>query len=302
MTAPLRRLLPVLLVSVVAAACGGSTKSPAAPETAGTEATPTPSPSPTPATGATISGLVSSGAASSMAGAVPMGAFGLAGVSVSVSGTSLSAMTDAGGHFRLSGVPPGLVRLQFSGGVNGEVEIQDVGEQESIEIEVHASGGEVEIESEERNNGGESQLEGKIASVNAGAHTFRIGDTGVVVPSSASITDGFRALDFSDLVVGARVHVKGSKSGSTITASRIEVQQSTLDKVNTSGTVANLGGACPNRTFRIGSQRVAVNDSTIFVHGGCGDLVNGMDVDVKGLRRPDGSILGTQVKLPNGHD
>jgi hypothetical protein len=299
MTASLRRFLPVLLVCVVAAACGSTPKSPAAPETAGTE-TPT---SPTPTTGgATISGLLSSGASSSAADAVPMGVSGLAGVSVSVSGTGLGAMTDAGGHFRLTGVPAGLVRLKFSGSVNGEVEIEDVGEHETIQIEVHASGGEVEIESEEREGGSESQLEGKIASVNAGAHTFRIGDTSVIVPGSASITDGFRALDFSDLVVGARVHVKGSKSGSTITATRILVQQSTLEKVNASGTATDFGGACPNRTFKIGSQAIAVNDSTIFVHGGCGDLANGMNVDVKGLRRPDGSILGTQVKLPNGHD
>ena len=174
-------------------------KSPAAPETAGTEATPT---SPTPPTtgAATISGLLSSGASSSAAGAVPMGASGLPGVSVSVSGTGLSAMTDAGGHFMLKAVPKGLVRLKFSGSVNGEVEIEDVGEQETIEIEVHASGGELEIESEEREGGGESQLEGKIASVNGGAHTFRIGDTSVTVPESASITDGFRALDFSGSV------------------------------------------------------------------------------------------------------
>jgi hypothetical protein len=299
MTAPLGRFLPAVLICVLAAACGGSTpKSPTAPGTPGTEVT-TPSPSPT--TGATISGLVTNGAVSNAAGAVLMGASGLAGVTITVSGTGNSTKTDAGGHFRLSGVPPGLVRLQFSGGANGEVEIEDVGEQESIEIEVHASGGEVEIESEERENGSESQLEGKIASVNPGAHTFKIGDTTVMVPSTASITDGFRGLEFSDLVVGARVHVKGSKSGSTITATRIQVQQSTLEKVNASGEATDFGGTCPNRTFRIGSQSVAVNDSTIFVHGACGDLANGMNVDVKGLRRPDGSVLATQVKLPNGH-
>jgi len=121
------------------------------------------------------------------------------------------------------------------------------------------------------------------------------------VPSTASITDGFRAFDFSDLVVGARVHVKGTKSGSTITATRIEVQQSTLEKVQVSGTATDFGGTCPNRTFKIGSQAVAVNDSTIFVHGGCSDLANDVNVDVKGLRRPDGSILATQLKLANEH-
>ena len=230
-----------------------------------------------------------------------MGASGLAGVSVSVSGTGLGAMTDAGGHFKLTGVPAGLVRLKFSGSVNGEVEIEDVGEHETIEIEVHASGGEWRSSRgagrRQRVPTGrqDRQRERRRAHVQDRRHE-------VTVPGSASITDGFRALDFSDLVVGARVHVKGSKSGSTITATRILVQQSTLEKVNASGTATDFGGACPNRTFKIGSQAIAVNDSTIFVHGGCGDLANGMNVDVKGLRRPDGSILATQVKLPNGHD
>src|SRR5262245_37191044 len=132
MTAPPRRLLSVLFVSLLAAACGSSTpKSPTSPETAGPEST-------SPATGgATISGHVTSGSAI-VSSVMTMGASGLSGVSVSVSGTSMSAMTDASGHFKFSGVPGGLVRLQFSGaGAHGEVEIDDVGEHESIEIEVH---------------------------------------------------------------------------------------------------------------------------------------------------------------------
>ena len=123
-------------------------------------------------------------------------------------------------------MPSGTIRLQFSGGANGEVEIDDVDEHERITLVVHASGSGMEIDVEEREGGPESQLEGKIASVNAGAHTFVINGITVSVPGSASIAHGSRSLTFSDLVVGARVHVKGSKTGSTITATRIEVQQS----------------------------------------------------------------------------
>jgi uncharacterized protein DUF5666/carboxypeptidase-like protein len=297
MTAPPRRLLPVLIICLLAVACGSSSpKSPTAPETGG------PAAEPPSTTGATILGLVSSGSAS--ASAITMGASGMSGVTVSVGGTGIGATTNSTGHFTLSGVPGGLVRLQFSGGgANGEVQIEDVGDHETIEIEVHPAGGGMEIESEERENGAESQLEGRIASINGGAHTFVIGDTTVSVPGTASITDGFRGLDFTDLVVGARVHVKGSKSGSTITATRIEVQQSNLEKAEAHGSATDLGGACPDLTFRIGSQAVAVNDSTIFVHGGCADVTNGTTVEVKGLRRPDGSILATNLKIDDdSHD
>src|SRR5262249_29783667 len=145
---------------------------------------------------------------------------------ISVSGTNLRVTSDGGGHFTLSGVPSGNVGLQFSGSANGEVEIDDVGERETIELEVRTSGNGVEIESEERENGSESQLEGRISSMNAGARTFVIADITVSVPGTATIAQGSRSLTFSDLLVGARVHVKGSKSGSTITATRIEVQQS----------------------------------------------------------------------------
>ena len=224
MTAPSSRLLAVLLACVVTAACGSSApKAPTAPETAGTE---TSSPTPPSSTiGATVSGLVASGASTSMAGAIPMGASGLSGVTITVSGTGLRVTSDGAGHFTLTGVPSGTIRLQFSGGANGEIEIDDVDEHERITLVVHASGSGMEIDVEEREGGPESQLEGKIASVNAGAHTFVINGITVSVPGTASIAHGSRSLTFSALVVGARVHVKGSKSGSTITATRIEVQQ-----------------------------------------------------------------------------
>src|SRR5262245_53415631 len=221
MTALPRRLMPVVIVSLFAVACGNSSpKSPMAPGAAG------PSAEPPAATGATISCLVSSGSASAST-TITMGASGMTGVSVSVSGTSVSATTDSTGHFKLSGVPAGQVRLQFSGGgANGDVDLEDVGEHENIMLKVRTSGSGMEIELEERGNGHESQLEGLIASLNAGAHSFVVNDVTVTVPGSAPIAHGSRDMTFSDLVVGARVHVKGSMSGSTLTATRIEVQQS----------------------------------------------------------------------------
>ena len=331
MTAPLRRFLPAVFICILAAACGGSTpKSPTAPGTAGTEVTGTPSPSPT--TGATIAGLVSSGASASMAGAIPMGASGLGGVTITVSGTGLHATSDGSGHFTLTGVPSGTIRLQFSGSANGEIEIDDVDEHERINLVVHASGSGMEVDLEEREGGPESQLEGKIASVNAGAHTFVISDVTVSVPGSASIAHGSRSLTFSDLVVGARVHVKGSKSGSTITATRIEVQQSGgpgpgngnggngnggngngtddngdnddnddnggnpgAQEVEFTGTVSSLGGACPALTFAAAGRSVTTTSSTNF-RTECSAIHNGLNVEVKGTATGNGPVTATRIK------
>jgi hypothetical protein len=320
MTAPHRRLFPVLLLCLLAVACGSSSpKSPTAPESGG------PSAEPPTASGATISGLVSS-SSSSASVVVAMGAAGLSGVSVSVAGTSLAAKTDAMGHFGLSGVPPGLVRLQFSGaGASGDVEIEDVGEHESIELEVHPSGGGMEVDSEEREGNGEAQLEGKIVSVNAGAHTFVVKDMTVSVPDGVSIAHGSTTLAFSDLIAGARVHVKGSKSGSTITATRIEVQQSggpgpgngngngggddnddndnggddngggNGAEIEFTGTVAALGGGCPAITFTAGDHSVATTGATRF-DTPCSQIHNGVKVEVKGKSTGNG-VKAERIKV-----
>jgi uncharacterized protein DUF5666 len=325
MTARLRRFLPAVFICVLAAACGGSTpKSPTAPGTAGTEATGTPSPSPT--TGATISGLVSSGASTNMAAAIALGASGLAGVTITVSGTGLHATSDGAGHFTLTGVPSGNVRLQFSGGANGDIEIDDVDAHERITLVVHGSGSGMEIDVEEREGGPEAQLEGKIASVNTGAHTFVISDISVSVPGSASIAHGSRTMTFSDLVVGARVHVKGSKTGSTITATRIEVQQSGgpgpgngngnggngngtddndnddnddnpggAQEVEFTGTVSSLSGTCPALTFAAAGRSVTTTSSTNF-RTECSAIHNGLNVEVKGTATGNGPVTATRIK------
>lgn len=301
MTACAHRLLPAALAGLLlAAGCGGSAKTPTSPDALSVEPSTAPTPTPSPATGATVSGMVTAGSASGIASATSVG---LAGVAVSISGTDLRTTTDGSGRFKLSGVPTGSIQVQFSGaGASGSVQIDDVTELDAVEIDVEVENGILEVQNEERERGSESELEGKIGSVNQGAQSFMVGQTTVVVPPGTEITDGFRMLAFTDLVVGARVHARGSKSGSTLTATEIKVQQSTLDRDEASGAATDLGGACPDRTFRIGSLSVAVNESTIFVKGTCADIVDTVEVEVKGLKRPDGSLLATNLKFEDDRD
>jgi hypothetical protein len=292
MTAQLRKLSIAISALVLTIACGGSESgSPSGPSPAGPGSG---------SAGATVSGTVLGPGGSA---AVRTHGAGLGGVKVSVEGTDLSATTNANGDFSLRGVPPGLVRLLFQGaGATGSVELNDVAQSQSISISVVVNGPNVEVESEARVTGSEAQLEGKIASVDYAGRKLVVGTTAVIVPQGVEITNGYRLLELTDLIVGARIHVKGTKSGDTITASRILAQQTGLDTITLSGVVSDTAGACPDATFRFGSTAIAVNRSTLFVQGSCALIKSGVTLEVKGLRRPDGSVLATQVKFNKNGD
>jgi hypothetical protein len=151
-----------------------------------------------------------------------MGAGGMSGVTVTVAGTTHTSTTDGTGRFSLTNLPGGQLTLQFTGAASGSMSLDDVGEHDTIQVEVHVHNG--EVDDEQAQNGAEAQLEGKIVSVHGGS--FVIGQITVTVPSTATITHGNQTLALSALVAGARVHVKGTLAGSTLTATRIEVQQS----------------------------------------------------------------------------
>ena len=122
-------------------------------------------------------------------------------------------------------------------------------------------------------------------------------------PEACPITNGNRALELEDVIVGARIHVKGSRAGDTITATSIMVQQTGLDSETLTGVVSDLAGACPTRTFKFGSRIIAVNASTNFVQGSCAELSSsGATIEVKGFARTDGSGLATMVKFNKGGD
>lgn len=283
----------VLGALIATVACGGSDRSPAGPSSND----PGSSGAPPPAAGATVSGTVTSGGA---AGLRLLDA-GLGGMKVSVVGTTLSTTTGSGGNFQLHGVPPGLVRLLFEGaGASGTLELDDVSETEEISLSVVVNGSAIELAGQERVTGSQAQLEGKVISADYPGRTLVVGTTTVIVPENVSITNGSRELELQDVIVGARVHVKGSSGGDTITATSIIVQQTGLERVTVSGVASDMSGACPDVTFKFGSLALAVNGSTIFVKGTCGDLKGGVTIEAKGFRRTDGSVLATMVKFNSG--
>ena len=128
MTMPTRSLLASLCLCFLwIAACGGGTGAPTAPSSTG-------------GTGAMIAGTVS--------GAAP------AGLTVAVTGTSLSAAVESTGNFQMAGVPSGNVQLQFrSTSVNATAQIANVANDELVQIQVQLNGSTASIVSEVRSAG-----------------------------------------------------------------------------------------------------------------------------------------------------
>ncbi|HEV8345356.1 MAG TPA: DUF5666 domain-containing protein [Vicinamibacterales bacterium] len=290
-----RRLSITIAIAVsalIVVACGGHDASPAAP-TAPVAGAPPPSGS---TSGATIAGTVvgAIGAASIRTNAVSM--------VVSVVGTSITATVDGAGRFTLRSVPPGRVQLQFTAtGANARLDLDDVADREEIRIEVRVSGATVEVELNEREKPDQrAEVEGRVTSVSATG--LMVGDKNISVPAGTVIRHGGTPMQLSDIHVGDRVHVKGTRTATGVTATEIQVQTGNgpgkePEEAEVKGAVAAAPtGACPSIKFMVGSTLVATNGSTRFDDTTCAQIAAGVVVEVKGTRQADGSVLATRVE------
>jgi hypothetical protein len=294
----------VLVVALLAAACGG--KSPTSPSTqpAGGESPgPAPAPSPAPAGTATIAGQV-------VAGAVALGTSSstpLAGVTVTVTGTSISAVADGNGRFALSNVPGGDRQIEFNGnGAHARVTIDHVAEQEKIEVTVVVEGCNAQVLEQERVTGAQAQLEGTITDKSESARTLEVHGVTVKVPSDVPIRHGSKSMTFANLHTGDRVHVKGSKDGDTITATEVNVQKGEDtpgngngddnggngngngngngddNEVELSGEPSGMSGSCPTLTFTLEGKTVTTGSNTRFRKGTCEEFKAATKVEAEG--------------------
>src|SRR5512139_962394 len=139
-----------LTLATVACGGGSSVTSPEAPAAAA------PSQG-----GATIDGTVQSGSAA----AAQVGASSMKGLRVSVTGTSLVAVTDGAGRFTLQGVPSGRVELHFEGtGVDARLTLDGLQDGRTLTVTVRLSGSSASVVDEHED---EVELKGKVDSVGA---------------------------------------------------------------------------------------------------------------------------------------
>lgn len=247
--------------------------------------------------GATIDGLVFDGIAG--ASSEWRVASGTTGLTVTVAGSKLTATVDGGGRFVLKGVPSGRVELVFSGsGTEARVTLDDVADFEEIHITVRVSGTSAELDEKKREAGDKVEIEGKIAAINPAVRSLKVGNTDVMVPAGTPIRHGSSEVALADLSVGDRVHVKGTKTGTTVTASSISAQTKPKeDDFETEGGASDISGTCPAITFRLGSLRVTATASTQFEGQGCSGIADGIRVKVKGRKQTDGSVSASRVKV-----
>lgn len=129
-------------VTLISAGCGSNASALAGPSAAG-------------ASTATILGQVNgaSAAASAVQASSSKG-----GIRVTVVGTSISATTDASGHFTLSGIPTsaGNVALRFEGrGIDATLQISGLTPGQTLEISVQLSGNNVTLDDDDDDNQGD---------------------------------------------------------------------------------------------------------------------------------------------------
>lgn len=258
--------------------------------------------------GASISGTIS-GSALSAPLTVGTGTFGMMdahGVTVSVVGTGISTNADNQGRFTLQNVPTGTVQLNFTGpGSNATVTLTGVGPNDHVQIAVTVNGSSAHVDSEHHNNG---EISGRIASIDSAAKTFRAGELTIKVTGATTIRHGSTTLQFTDLKVGDHVEVRGTRDGTTVTATEVKVEHDGEEdngddhdenhQAEVSGIVSGSAGTCPAVTFTVASTKVTVNKDTAYPHTSCDVATkNGAKVEVKGAKQTDGSIAATRVEI-----
>ena len=299
----MRRLVPVLILSATMAACGGRSTTPTAPST-GTPTATNPAPQPTPGSGATISGTLQSQSSAASFGYAALGS-PLSGMTVTVAGTSISSVADGAGHFSLSGVPAGDVQLRITApGTDATVSVTQVQSSQTVQVVITVSGNTATLDGEVRDGGGQAELEGRVEALppTTAALTFKAAGQLVTTDSSTQFIDGSISRSFSFLAIGQRVHVTGTMSGGTFTATKVEIQNTnTAIPVEVNGVIDSLSGTASAFQFKIGSNVIQGDSSTTFFGDGSktvtfSDLKNGSRVEVKGEQR-NGFVFANSIHL-----
>lgn len=150
-------------------------------------------------------------------------------VTVKVVGTDISTRTNGQGQFTLTGVPPGEVRLEFSGrGGGATIAISGVRVDEEVRISVTLNGADARVDSESRSTRGgdgnrvsQSELNGAVSGLTGACPnvSFMVGDAKVT--TSATTQFAPTCADIKNEMV---IEVKGSRQADgAIAATKVEI-------------------------------------------------------------------------------
>lgn len=156
-------------------------------------------------------------------------------VTVSVVGTSISAVIDSSSRFHLTGVPTGDVQLRFTGtGLDTTLTLRDVRAGDRIDIKVRLTDTSVRIEAERRDRHGDDrddededddgdELEGPVSALSGTcpAVTFTVNGTTVKAGTTTRFEDGGCGRIRNGVLV--EVHGRRQPDGS-IQADKVEIE------------------------------------------------------------------------------
>jgi hypothetical protein len=240
-----------------------------------------------------------------LAVAVPMAGSSSSVVTVTIVGTGASTTIDGSGSFTLDNVPAGSVQLRFQGrGADAMLTISGIEASDHISIAVTLNGSNARLDRREnsgRGNDNGNLVNGRIDAIDVIARSVRVGVTTIVVPTSAVIRHGSRTLAFADLRVGDHIQVKGTRNGSTVTATEVKVEDGDDEDDDRNdnelrGAVSALSGSCPAVSFVVAGVTVTTSATTRFEDGACGGLRNDVRVEVKGTRTGN-TLAATKVEF-----
>jgi hypothetical protein len=132
--------------------------------------------------------------------------------------------------------------------------------------------------------------------------TLVVGGTTVYTSAATVVERKNAVLVLSDLRVGDLLRVEGTKrADGSIDALTIEIKDTdTGTPIDLSGVISDLSGGCPQRAFLVNGTAVVTDSRTSYVKTDCAGLSNGGQVEIKGLKQPDGSVVATKITLDEG--
>jgi hypothetical protein len=231
---------------------------------------------------------------------------GLAGVTVSVSGTQCSAVTDSRGHFALTGVPAGEPELHFErADVNARGRVS-VAEGAVNRVTVVILGTRADIV-EGRRSG--TEIEGLVSGIDKPVGTLTVLDEhqqAVVVhaDNQTVIRKGDNRIALAQVPVGSRVHVEAlTRKGWTLATEVLVEGENPAQNREVEGlvTLADRGAGTFVVKTETGPVTVTTDASTVFQRRGSGagfsDIVMGAHVDVIAAARPGGTLRAVRVSI-----
>jgi Domain of unknown function (DUF5666) len=134
------------------------------------------------------------------------------------------------------------------------------------------------------------ELEGLITEFTSTSQ-FRVG-TQIVDARSASFPNGT-----SSLALGARVEVKGALQAGVLVAAQVKIENSSDERIELFGPVANINTTA--KTFSVSGVTVSYSAAQ-FDNGSAAQLVNGAQVEVKGLPTANSPVINAErIKFKN---